>query len=119
MNSIDKINEAIKGVDSNMVSDGHHTFGELYEHRIVNYIALCKQLSCLTTSVWMSLFHSDESSFDGYFVLGINKEKGTQITYHLPLTYWDECLKFAEELDKAPEFDGHTSADVLTRISSL
>ena len=67
--------------------------------------------------VWRSKNHSDgEPAFGGtWFVLGINKEKGKQITYHLPMSKWDET-DFAETLEKAPEFDGHTSQDVLERL---
>lgn len=119
MSTIKEINELIKSVDSNQVSDGYHTFGELYEHRIVIYMALCKHLSYLSNNVWMSLLHSDGTSFEGWFVLGINKEKGEQITYHLPVKYWNKCTEFAEELEKAPEFDGHTSEDVLKRLAEL
>jgi hypothetical protein len=50
--------------------------------------------------------------------MGIGKEKGKQISYHLPLSRWDETY-FAETLDKAPEWDGHTSADVLERLKTL
>ena len=103
------------------VSDGYHTFNELYEHRIVLWIALCNALGLANHSndqnVWKSKLHSDGTSFDGWFILGMNKETGTQITYHIPMKYWDEC--YFIELEKAPEFDGHTSADVLTRIKSL
>lgn len=28
-------------VDTNQISDGYHTFGELYEHRIALFRALC------------------------------------------------------------------------------
>lgn len=45
-------------------------------------------------------------------------EAGTQITYHLPIDRWEEC-SFAETLDKAPKWDGHTSADVITRLKNL
>jgi hypothetical protein len=48
----------------------------------------------------------------------MNKNKGSQITYHLPTSKWDEC-DFAITLDKAPEWDGHTSNDVLERIREL
>lgn len=50
--------------------------------------------------------------------MGINKDKGEQITYHLPIKYWEEC-SFAPILEKAPEWDGHTPADVLNRLKSL
>lgn len=118
---IEKINEQIKELKStDDVSDGYHTFGELYEHRITLYIALC---SCIAESefdkvVWRSKLHSDGSEFKGWFVLGIWKEKGEQITYHLPLSKWKDT-NFAETLEKAPEWDKHTSEDVLKRISDL
>lgn len=112
-----------KKIDTNEISDGYHTFGELYEHRITLYIALCKWVRSFmyregNGDVWRSKLHSDGSSFDGWFILGINKEKGEQITYHLPLEKWNET-GFAETLEKAPEFDGHTSEDVLERIKKL
>jgi len=49
----------------------------------------------------------------------LNKEKGKQITYHLPLKHFKEVSEFAEELKKAPEFDGHSSNDVLERLKKL
>ena len=99
--------------------DGYHTWDELYEHRITLWIALCNKISEyeFEKCVWRSKLHSDETSFDGWFILGIGKEQ-PQITYHLPLSKW-EATNFAETLDKAPEFDGHTSDDVLERIKNL
>jgi hypothetical protein len=97
-----------------IISDGYHTFNELYEHRIVLYMAFCKSLE---PAVWKSKKHSDGSTWEGWFLLGIFEDKGKQITYHLPEKYWDQCQ--FKELDQAPEFDGHTSAEVLKRISQL
>jgi hypothetical protein len=114
-------------VDTNQISDGYHTFGELYEHRIELFIALCAKLSksyyycpyCTGhREVWRAKRHSDSSEFEGWFVLGIGKDKGKQITYHLPIAKWDEC-DFAETLELAPEWDGHTSSDVLERLKGL
>ena len=110
--------------------DGYHTFNELYEHRVALYIAVagiikrqenaCGYIPTGESFVWKSKRHSDgELAFGGtWFVLGIGKEKGNQITYHLPIEKWDET-DFAETLEKAPEFDGHTSDDVLERLKSL
>lgn len=103
------------------LSDGSHTFDELYEHRFGLYIALCKFLATddgFERYVWRSLQHSDGPSYEGWFLLGIEKGAGVQITYHLPLSKWDECA-FADTLERAPEWDGHTSADVLERIKRL
>lgn len=52
-------------------------------------------------------------------VVGMNDEKGKQITYHLPAKYWNEVCEFANILEKAPEFDGHTSDDVYERLFKL
>lgn len=103
----------IKG-DNLEVSDGYHTINELYEHRINLFIALCKRIN----DCWRSDTHSDGTSFEGWFILGINKSQGSQITYHLPMSRWDDC-DFATTLFKAPEWDGHTSNDVLKRLLEL
>lgn len=116
--TVEEINEEIKNVDSNLISDGYHTFKELYEHRIVLYIALCTQLRH-KYKVWMSDTHSDGSKWEDWFILGINEEEGAQITYHLPMKYWSDCEGFASVKEKAPDFDGHTSKDVLNRLTVL
>lgn len=112
----------VKGSDL-IACDGYHTFEELYDHRITLFITLCRICANDITEykfiyVWRSKLHSDGSSFEGWFVLGIGKEKGEQITYHLPLDRWEET-NFAETLEKAPEYDGHTSGDVLERLKNL
>lgn len=122
--NLKKQDYVVNGDDNMSVSDGYHTFEELYEHRIELYITLCRllasnyKLQVDGEGVWRSLLHSDGTAMEGWFVLGILTVKGQQITYHLPLSRWDET-SFAKTLDKAPEFDGHTSDDVLKRLKSL
>lgn len=112
--------------------DGYHTFEELYDHRITLFIALCRVLlreseelylngpstPYRNGGVWRSKLHHDGSSFDGWFVMGIRTDFTHQISYHLPLSRWDET-DFAYTYKKAPEWDGHTPADVLARLKSL
>jgi hypothetical protein len=93
------------------MSDGYHTFNELYEHRHMLFIALGNQEQLKS---WKSRKHDDGSSFDGWFIAGINLKSGV-ITYHLPECHWNLCINF-EELEKAPKWDGHTSDDVLVRL---
>lgn len=103
------------------VSDGYHSFDELYDHRATLYIALCRYLkfsSFVGTPIWRSLLHSDGTSFEDMFIMGIGVEKGRQITYHLPISLWDDTA-FAETRDKAPKWDGHTSEDVIIRLKNL
>lgn len=104
--------------------DGYHTIEELYDHRITLFIVMCHLITDVNSffhtpkDVWRSKTHHDGSVFDGWFIMGIGKESGKQISYHLPLSRWEET-SFAETLDRAPEWDGHTSDDVLQRLKSL
>jgi hypothetical protein len=112
----DAINVLIKdGTDTNKISDGYHTFGELYEHRCKLFIALC---SVLNHSSWRSLHHSDGSKIEGWFIMGLFSEQGQQITYHLPIRMWGLC-NFVPEISNAPSWDGHTSDDVLRRLEDV
>lgn len=117
----------IDGPEEMQVSDGYHTMDELYEHRVELWITLCRiqqsgnQCDDFNLhSVWRSKRHSDgELAFGGgWFVLGIEREKGKQLTYHLPILKWEET-NFAQTLEKAPEWDGHSSADVIERLKTL
>ena len=106
-------NKLILPCEVENVSDGFHTFKELYEHRVTLFIALCR-----CKKAWRSKLHSDGTKFDGWFILGINKEQGKQITYHLPMDRWEE-VSFTETLDKAPDFDNHTPEEVLKRLKTI
>lgn len=100
-------------------SDGFHTFEELYEHRIVLFMQLCRFIRN-QYPIWMSEYHFDGSNYDGWFIMGIDTEKGKQISYHFPMKYHDECASIVHRvLPNAPEWDGHTSNDVLKRLREL
>lgn len=112
--------------ETGYISDGFHTFDELYEQRSVLFIALCRNLAKyynqsegLRYQIWTSVKHSDNSTFGDWFILGIGKRTGEQITYHLSARYWSEVCEFAQVLEKAPEYDGHISEDVLERLKTL
>jgi hypothetical protein len=101
--------------------DSYHTFDELYDHRITLWIALLRVINRADDGIEIirSKVNGDGTVWDGWFILGMyGDEDGQQITYHLPMSRWDECA-FAETLDKPPEFDGHTSDDVLARLKTL
>lgn len=127
--TVETINKLIQdsNVSKSLISDGYHTFGELYEHRIELFLTICRigyDLRRLFPNkdafppVWRSKNHSDGTSFEGWFIAGMWKEKGKQITYHLPMSKWDNTA-FMETLDQAPEWDGHTAANVLERLKQL
>src|SRR5699024_9062535 len=94
-------------------SYGYHTFDELYEHRTVLFSVICNSHTDLA---WKSRHHHDGTMFDDMFMVGIKTPSG-QCTYHCENQYWD--LFRVPELERAPEFDGHTPEDVLQRIQSL
>jgi hypothetical protein len=120
MTKEEALNELIKGSDTNLISDGFHTFGELYEHRIVLFLALAKQLIIHRPEmpVWKTRKHDDGIEWDGWFIVGIGNTEGSQITYHLPSSKWDDCA-FIPNVERAPKWDGHSPEDVLERLMKL
>lgn len=94
------------------VSDGFHTFTELYDHRVILFIALAKSHADIS---WKAIKHDDGTSMDGWFVAGMHLPTG-DISYHLPEEQWDR-LGGVEALTKAPKWDGHTAADVVKRLT--
>ena len=113
-NLINWLIKALK-VDTNEISDGYHTFGELYEHRIELWIAFCKRNH---DNSWRSKRHSDGSEMPGWFVLGYGVQEGKQMTYHLPMKYWKRLDGVIKRYSKAPKWDGHTAADVIERLKN-
>ena len=97
------------------ISDGYHTLDELYEHRHSLFLAL---MSSYPHRSWFSDRHDDGTFFEGWFIAGINLPRGAgTITYHLPeRLYAAAKLTGADELTEAPEWDGHTAADVVERL---
>jgi hypothetical protein len=95
------------------ISDGYHTFGELYEHRHMLMLSL---MAAHWRLAWCSKKHDDGSHFDGWFVAGIDLPTGT-ITYHLPDRLWVHAVHTCAEIrDQAPKWDGHTASDVVKRL---
>ena len=115
----DKHEVTLTGGQDMQVSDGYHTMDELYEHRITLWIAMLRCMSGKYGIHWRSKLHSDGTSFEGWFILGYGYAKGEQITYHLPIERWEECDFVSETLERAPEWDGHTSSDVISRLKQL
>lgn len=95
------------------ISDGYHTFNELYEHRHMLFILLMRAYPHLS---WRSTLHEDGTMFDNMFIAGMNTPQG-QITYHMPMSVWG-MLDYGEIpiLATAPKWDGHTSRDVVSRM---
>lgn len=96
------------------VSDGYHTFNELYHHRAILFSVIC---NANKEKAWKSKSHEDGTMFANMFIVGIETPKG-QATYHYDVNpYWN--LFDVKHLDFAPSFDGHTPAESIERIKSL
>jgi hypothetical protein len=95
------------------LDDGYHTFNSLYAQRMYLTAALVNaHLDC----TWKSKKHADgEACFGGdWFIVGFDTPEGPY-TYHYQLAYWD--LFNCKEIDRAPEWDGHTEKDVARLLS--
>ena len=144
-------------VDCSNISDGYHTFWELYKHRIFLFKALCKSIYIRNDLEMQKLqFYKDKvkewANSKGEIIerlqslpktkdiknklykskrhknwLDIWNEWGMflvlvetlhgQISYHIPKHMWHE-FKFIPETHsyELPDFDWHTSDDVLDRL---
>jgi hypothetical protein len=113
---------------SGKTSDGYHTFNELYRHRYVLFVGMarayyvaCKDATPEATEahlkqiIWCSKLHHDGTMFDDSFIVGMSLSVG-QVSYHLPIREWERVSKLLPVVDRAPEWDGHTPADVLDRL---
>ena len=102
--------------DMGEVSDGYHTFNQLYHQRAILFATIVNQNK---DKSWKSFKHFDgKYCFDSngkWFIVGIDTPQGSY-TYHYAKEYWDmfDC----EELECGKEWDGHTEEDV-TRLLSL
>jgi hypothetical protein len=104
--------ECVQKKDKGQISDGSHTFDELYYHRMVLFAIICNQNK---VNAWKSWKHSDGTMFDDYFIVGVSTSAG-DYSYHYHKNFWD---KFdVTELHNAPEWDGHKPSDI-DRLFSL
>lgn len=111
LNHIDKANTV-----TGETSDGYHTFNELYEYRLVyNALYANEFAKRQPLAVNKSKRHADgELCFGGgWFVVTMFLPTG-QVTNHYELKDWDKF--HCDELDTAPEWDGHTPQEALHRL---
>jgi hypothetical protein len=92
------------------ISDGYHTFDELYEHRCLLFINLC--LLEASRCCWKA-----DPGTPGWFILYWDSDAG-QISYHIPDGLRSLIEKHIDRKDDH-QWDGHTSANVRFRLGVL
>lgn len=106
------LTEKEKGFKTKEISDGYHTFEELYDHRAKLFAVICNQNK---NRSWKSLLHADGTMFDKMFIVGITTPEG-DYTYHYNMEYWD--MYQVKVVPNAPAYDGHKPEDIW-RLFSL
>lgn len=94
------------------VSDGYHTFNELYRHRAALFACLC---ACNPAYAWKARQHEDGTMFDGMFIAGMTLPGYGDVSYHIENDCWD-MFRNVEEIPSAPHFTGYSSDDVIDRL---
>lgn len=100
--------------DVGEVSDGYHTFNELYYQRMMLFATI---VNMFPEKSWKTKRHEDgEECFGGgWFLVTIDTPEGAY-GYHYEMKYWDKFM--CKELRVAKHWDGYTEDDV-TRLMSL
>lgn len=120
INEFKKINDGI--LDVGEITDGYHTFNELYNFRMLYNAAFFNLFAKTGGKVFKSPRHSDgEFCFGGgWFIvqalLPIGDNEYAQISNHYEMKYWH--LFKVESLEQAEEWDGHTEKDVQDRLTN-
>lgn len=99
--------------DLGKMSDGYHTFDELYYHRMMLFAVVCKQN---IDKAWRSWKHHDGTMYEDYFIVGVYTPGG-QYSYHYHKDHWN-LFDGVWEYKKAPEWDGHKPEDI-SRLLTL
>jgi len=123
----DVVNELIKwGKDNvptfeeNELSDGWHTFDDLYEFRkLYNAVLFNEWAASNKYEVHKSIRHNDgELCFDGGWFIVVAILPSGQISNHYKMDEWDLFRIPAKDKALYP-FDGHTPQMVMNRLFKL
>lgn len=113
LNKLISLLKKLKLIRTKDISDGYHTFDELYHHRAMLFSIIVNEHK---EYAWKSLEHHDGSMFEDMFIVGIDTPRG-QYTYHYNIEpYWE--LFDCKVLKNAPIWDGHKPSDI-DRLLSL
>lgn len=105
--------------DRGEISDGYHTFNELYRYRMLYNAIAFNELCDRGFKVQKSIRHSDgELCFGGSHFIVIAELPSGQVSNHYKLKYWD--LFHVREVDiPTIMYDGHTPNEAADRLESF
>ena len=96
------------------LSDGYHTFNELYLHRNRLFIALLHIFKeAQFREAWKTKLSADGFEQGDWFIAGLGPG---YISYHLPMELWDDL-----DVKEIPRslWDGHNHYDVAKRLKGI
>lgn len=101
--------------DPSQITDGHHTFGELYEYRMLYNAHAARGWFTAGIPVVKSWRHHDgEECFGGgWFIVTATLPTG-QVSNHYKAEHWG--LFNVPEVRVAPVWDGHTPREAAIRL---
>lgn len=99
-------------IEGDDISDGYHTFGELYDHRCALFVRLC--LMQPARCAWKR-----DGDTPGWIILYCELQSDGQISYHVPETFIPALDAGGIREDAELEWDGHNSQDVLNRLKGI
>ncbi len=128
----DRCSNGCKLLQDNLsdISDGYHTFNELYDIRLAYNVALFNMLYNMDNSNKYTIFkakkHFDGTMWDNYFiVVGIlpvydsnNKITYKQISNHYDIKHWNK-FKIPSYETSPIEYDGHTTQNCIDTLINL
>lgn len=89
------------------ISDGYHTFAELYYQRAILFACLCQAYK---DKAFVSKRHADGTFYPDMFIAGLKTPDGNY-TFHIEDEFF-HLFEGVREYDYAPTWDGHTPKDV-------
>ena len=114
------IGDLVVSCDVDLVSDGRHTIGELYDHRHLLFIAFANAITAHEGSGIKGFkcrsHNNEDPAYQDYYLAGLLLPQG-EIRYHLPAKTWSSLR--LPHYDVPPRWDGHTSLDILDRLEKF
>jgi hypothetical protein len=99
-------------IDGDDISDGYHTFAELYQHRVSLFVRLCRTMP--DQCAWKR-----DKDTPGWIILYCELPENGQVSYHIPDLYISRLGFWGIKENPEYKWDGHDSSVVIYRLESI